>query len=241
MKFKKRQSTKVLRSLKGLIGHDEWFISGSFANDKANYFGDIDVYFYDQEGFDSAIAYATRPKNPHEGHWEESQSNATAHTFFYKKKVVPRLFEEGTEERLENIGLPVQLIARRKGTPEYVFEHFDMNVCKKAILSTGEHVIHHSADKPIRLERLHSESFNRFIKYISKLKQTKNITALAKPIIDDNIANSDVLEDAYSLVSPSPESFRIANILMFDTFKHEPKIKDYLYKQAKLHAPELLL
>lgn len=208
----RRSTYDVIQALKSWIGHDNWFISGSFANKKVDSFNDIDVFFYTEEELLAA------------------QKNA-GNTGVYKTT------NAATVSKVPGIDVSVQLIKTRTGTPKEVFKGFDLNVCKKALLPNNTYVIDENSDNPIKICNVSSNTFKRYVNYHYKLNEYLFIQDRAKKVIDTYISDHTMLRLYYD----NKEELMQTNVAMFNAFIVEDCLQQYLIEQATMHAPELLV
>lgn len=204
----------VLHNLKHIIGHNNWFISGSFANSVVDEPSDIDIYFYTENDFNRAVAHV----NKHNKYQQYYSNNAV--TFAHP-----------------NTGEIVQLIHKNFGYPLDIFKTFDLNVCKKAIRSDGTFIEANSAKEALHITDASSSTFHRYMKYLNRYNfSTGEIERMGKGIIDKYIADTSMVECYYGKTTNKP-----CNLLMYQAFKKCAPLKQYLNEQALEHAPELLV
>lgn len=135
---------KVLAHLKTILPNDNsWFIAGGFAldPDTAN---DVDVYFRDTLSCNLAV-------------------NALSPDM--SSEPLPRPFN------IHPSGFPViQLIRLYTGTPEEVLSSFDLDLCKVALLPSGERITVESTKNEITLnpDVFNRDTLSRVNKYIHK-------------------------------------------------------------------------
>jgi hypothetical protein len=209
----------VLEYFSKSIGHNNWFISGSYANSKITNASDIDVFFCTQADYDSAVLHITK-------------LYATDTDL-----VVDSVTSHSTTFYIRNISVPVQFIQKSFGTPDKIFDTFDLNVCKRALLPNGTKIVHKSADQELRVEKVNYNTFSRYFKYADRLYSKKEVTRLGKKLIDTFIHDLDLLESYYDRVKTS----KLTNDTMFKEACYIDSLKSYAYEQAKIHAPELLV
>lgn len=209
---------KVIGVLKEAIGHDRWFIAGSYANTKVKRPSDIDVFFYSDADRDEAIKSVTTYVDDKNGY--RSFSTNDAETF-----------------SIPDINLKVQLIKRHTGTIAEVFDSFDLNVCKVGLRPDGTRPSAHNAHEDIKIEKINARTFQRYFKYMRYFGQDKKIQEHGKMLLDKYIADGTVLKDYYI----GKEKIVAVNKSIFDIAVHNCEIPDYAYEQARLYAPELLL
>lgn len=202
---------EVVTLLKQYIGHQDWFISGSFANRRIKEPRDVDVYFLTQEAL-TVAKHALKEFL--------STSTRNADTIF-----------------LPEINIPIQLISRNTGRPAEVFRHFDLNVCKRALLPNGDYLRDPTANDPISIQNVNYDTFNRFLKYHYNLDEYRSLALNGKKVIDTYIEDCSILTGYYK----SNEKTQITNKRMFEVFKEETPLRDYLLEQANKYAPELLI
>ena len=211
--FNKRQNddAPTLGRLTKFIGHNRWFIAGSSANTAIKTPKDIDIFFYTKEDFEEAVNNIAKQST-------YAYITPNAHTYYSMQK-------------------PVQLICKYFGTPEEVFDTFDLNVCKKAILPQNICISDPTSDQPLHIAKINYDTFSRFFKYVMYLGQKKDLPILGKSLVDKYISDSSIVEEYYD------KKMRKApvNQLMFTEMMKFYSLRDYVKEQALLHAPELLI
>lgn len=211
---RKLQRQKTVKLLKTLLGNSGWFISGSFANLAVSAPNDIDIFFYSELEYLQAVAKVKAIVD------EDYILNSPYAFSFY----------------IEEITLPVQLINKHFGTPEEVFNTFDLNICKRCILPDGSYYEDKEAQKPLTINNINHGTFTRYIKY---LKRTNNdtITTYVHTLIDTYIGNNNIVDEYYG-----EKHIQLpVNMLLFNQIKMYNDYSSYLYKKASEEAPELLL
>lgn len=203
----------VLQRLRHLIGHENWFISGSFANPVVDEPSDIDIYFHTEDDFNRAIVHLNDKKH-HMYYTNNAVTFAHPHT-----------------------GEMIQLICKKFGYPLDIFETFDLNVCKKAIRSRGTFIEANSASSALHISMASSSTFHRYIKYMNRYGYTTGeVERMGKKVIDTYISDNSMIECYYGKTTNKP-----CNLLMYQAFKKCTPLKQYLNEQALKHAPELLV
>ena len=222
-KFVNRKITARLSLLRKIIGHTNWFISGSFANADVACLIDINIYFYTNKDYLSAHLNITDPTiRP------------------YLSKLSPNCFrysEYASESNVLN-SLSIHFTNTIYGTPKEVFNSFDLNTCKKAITSEGSYIQDPSANNLITITQVHSTTFGRFMLY---LKKTTGYTkeekiAVGNLLIDKYIGDTTPIDCYYN----ENRSY-LTCMLLYTVMREYPDFKKYLNKQAMLYIPELLL
>lgn len=222
-KFVNRKITARLTLLRKIIGHTNWFISGSFANADVACPLNINIYFYTNKDYLSAHLNITNP---------------TIH---------PPIFMLSTDCFIHNGYAPESEVLNEViihftsiiyGTPKEVFNSFDLNTCKKAITSEGSYIQDYSASNLITITQVHSNTFSRFMCYL------KNTTSYTK---EEKIAVGNLLIDKYIRDTTPIDCYYNENIsyltcmLLYTVMREYPEFKKYLNKQAMFYIPELLL
>lgn len=203
----------IVSKLCRVFPHKKWFIAGSFAmpGDKYN---DIDVFFESEEAYKEAMS-----------------------------SIDPTLFIYGTTNAqvMQLYGLKVQLITRHFGTIDEIFGTFDLNICQQAILPNLIHRQSIKASSTLHIINPNYATFHRFLKYVNKLEYDgATAKKVIKRAIDTYISDSSTSIEYYN----NEETLFVVNAEMYKVFKnhiHSGKLKEYLYDQAKIHSPELLL
>lgn len=212
----------ILRRLREVMPHDRWFLSGSMANPEISFrhCSDIDIFFPTIE--DLTTARATL--------------NARSDCDMYNTSSCAETFN------IRDIGLYVQLVSKHVGTPEEIFESFDLNVVRHLMHSDGKYVAGEGAnDEIIRIVNPNASSISRVEKYIKRLRCPPSIKdKVWIQIIDEHIDNTDIVEHYYEEDGTNMlnKSF---NAIMYYRLKWAKRLRPYLDKQALEHAPELLV
>ena len=216
---KPKRLEEVLKTLKAVIGHEEWFIAGSYAHPKVKRPSDIDVFFYTKEGCiagtDSAKSYVSDSDRSFATHSSEDADS------FY----------------ITGADSVVQLIKRHTGTPQEVMSRFDLNVCKRAILSNGKKTTAPGALDNLKIDSLNHGTFKRYFKYVNYLGLKDSIDLRVNSLVDRYIEDSTIIEGYYDgkkLSAPTNQ------VLLEAIIKHKSNTT-YVYDQARLRAPELLI
>ena len=216
---------QLLTKLKKVIGHDRWFISGSYAVQEVEYPNDVDVYFLDEDALNIALDSLTN-----------KESNIYKNPFFQFP-----YYETINSVNVYSIHpkIPVQFVKKYTGSVEDILTDFDLNICKQVIYPDGTYYKHPSAVLPLQVIKPKAETFDRVYKYIERLQKTFNVCDV-KQIIDDNIDDSELLEHYYGLdeLMCKPKNQWLFNAVMCFGSQED---MDYLRKQAEVHAPELLI
>lgn len=219
---------QVRNALLKIFGHDCWYISGSLANPQIAQYGDIDVYFYDENVFHATHAAVVSRS----GTWCIQKSNyaVTLH--------------------LPKVESPVQLICKHFGKPSEIFEKMDLNVCRQAILPCGKRVRARGAHLPVHLHTVNAASFSRLLKYhrYYDISNAETASTMLK-VIDKYITDESVVEGYYS------EDTQSVNQLLYRSFAKALRIRmikspqkevftpvyEYLIDRVNEHVPEMLL
>jgi hypothetical protein len=224
--FSTKDPVRTIKTMDGireyihkLIGHDNWFISGSFANPLLLNPNDIDVFFNTKADYESAVAHVAMLYAANKD-LVSDEVTTNAATFY-----------------LRQISLPVQFIRKSFGTVEEIFNGFDLNVCKKALLPDGTLVVHESSNQELRVESVSYDTFTRYFKYANRLYERKEITRLGKRLIDTFIGDGTMVEAYYF----HHNILSMTNANMFKEVCHIDSLRTYAYEQARIHAPELLV
>ncbi len=207
----------ITNYLSQLIGHDSWFIAGSFADKEIDFPSDIDIFFYTEEAFLDAVSNITK-NSPLMMKDSNTTSNAIS------------MYDE-------HLDYYVQLIKRNFGTTEEIFDKFDINVCKKAIKSDGTRKAHPSSHSPLRIDMVNAGTFRRYFKYAMRKGLKDEIPRLGKELVDMYIQNDTIVNDYYD----EKDSSIPVNRAMFKAVCDFYTVKDYAHEQAAIHAPELLI
>lgn len=219
-----------------MIGHKEWFISGSYVNKQVKHPKDIDVYFYSEDAYKKAEKSINLHMNTH-------RYTDPIYMYMYIAEISPHAvtYYHG------GLNFHVQLITRYFGTPDIIFKTMDLNVCKQAILSNGAYVKAENVALPITIGNISSSSFYRFWKYHQEYYKTTPVTLIkeAKKVIDCYIQDTTLIENYYG----DENKYIATNKALYNAFsshlqkpgKHNKPILDYLYAQVDEYSPELLL
>jgi len=214
---------ETLKKLKDLIPNENWFVSGSFANPNVENPNDIDIYFLSYGDFREAVysfSYCAQ--------WIFSRGSKNA--------------SEWTPQSGSPFALNVQLIRKVFGTPEEVFESFDLNLCKRAILPNGIRVVSPEATKnPYTLSNISAGTYSRLIKYLKRNNPRVDAFQVLKRVVDQNIEDYSLVEEYYEDTGYSTGMTLPSNIIMYKTFSEVKVISSYLLEQTKLRVPELLI
>lgn len=204
--------------LQTTIPNKNWFISGSFASPDIRRPKDIDIFFYSEKDYQEAYDTFYTMQGDKDTLWHNSVNAAT----FYI-----------------GIPTPIQLIKKLFGTPEELFDTFDINICKRAILSGGTSVLDPSCNKDIRVDRVSPGTFSRYFKYLYYLDRQKDIPIKGEELINKFIGDSTVITTYYD----EKEEKMATNQALFKACKGFHALKPYLWQEAKKkkHAPELLI
>ena len=226
---RQEERSRVLSVLQNFIGHEGWFISGSYANPNipTRQISDVDVFFYDEECFNLAVA-----KIPTKPPIASMFNNRIPNTHITNETSC------AVSLRLENIDFPVQFIKVNFGTPKEIFEGFDLNVCKWAILSNGKYTRHPDANGPLHVTKVNGATFTRFIKYIHKLQLYSSNNYLLKTLVDDYIEDDTIVVGYYEDDKPTTVNAQLMQVLTDTELVWD---KSYLVNQARERAPELLI
>lgn len=207
----------IIALLNDTIPHKNWFISGSAANTKIKDPGDVDVFFLTEQ--DYVVAYNVL------------NSMTTTCEFSVGNTLNASTFVIG------NSILPIQLIKKIFGSPDEVFDSFDINVCKKAVLPDGKHVQDITADFMPQITNPGGHTFTRYFKYIDRLGLQSYRYVLGKEAIDNYIEDTTPVHYYYCTEEVSTQ----LNKDLFSTAKNYLELRDYLYDQTQKRAPELLI
>jgi len=155
----------ILLDLSLLIPHANWFIAGGAAASRTR-FSDIDVYFYTKADYEAALR-----KVPN-----TALGSPLATSFSYR-------------------GNKIQFVKCVFGTPEEIFETFDLNKSCKAILHTGKTVESPDFDKPLFIKSLCTQTLVRFVKYVEYkhfiYDKVALTSTLKKLVLKDTISVAD--------------------------------------------------
>lgn len=208
--------SEVLDFLNRRIGHNRWYIAGSYANPKIISPNDIDIFFY------------------HERDYE--QARTTFHNYLNSKSAMYST-HNADSMYMEAICMPIQLIRRHFGPPSKVFQTFDLNVCKWAILPNGTRKVDPTARNGLTIERINCGTFSRYFKYVGRLNLADKIPELGKELIDTYMADDTLIEEYYQETTTKIP----VNKALFDNVRNFHTLEDYALEQAAIHAPELLI
>lgn len=219
--FKPINPSKALsRSMEFLnkeIPHKNWFISGSVANTRIKDPGDIDVFFLTEQDYIAAHAALS----------------ALTSIYQYQDTLTPNAATFNTSR----VHLPVQLIKKTFGTTEEVFNSFDINACKKAILPDGTRIQHVTANSIPQVVKPGAATFKRYFNYIDRLNLLSHRYVLGKEAIDKYIEDSTIVDCYYG-----NQKLQITvNKELFIAAEECKELRAYLYEQAQERAPELLI
>lgn len=140
---KTTRTIDIISKITPLIGHTDWYISGSFALQDDNY-NDIDIFFYTEEAFLAAVDFIERAFTP---------VNITV----YARSYCP-----------PNIDA-IQFISHRFGPPEEVLATFDLTCVRKALFPDGTCYIHPTYDPALYfISNFNYGTRNRFHKYYKR-------------------------------------------------------------------------
>lgn len=228
--------SNVLTTLSEYIGHDYWFIAGSYAVPEVQEPSDIDVYFLTQEVLDHALQRLSGPEvDPNDPFVHTSNAFIT---------------DNAVSTYIGHLSKPVQFIKKHVGLPHEVLKHFDINVCKQAILPDGSRYVDPLALEPLHICELNICTFRRVFKYANYLGYSTPSTRFGREaplydtgfvhyLIDNFIQDSRIIEDYYDDVELKQPTNRC---LYEAVHAHASETQiAYLNQQAEIHAPELLL
>lgn len=226
-----------LNHLNELFKGLNWFISGSFASTLTLRPNDIDVYFYTANDFHRAVSRCAKSNT-----WFSYATSDSASCWSLK-------YNTGLHDALRGTkygrNIPLQLISKTFGNPEEVLDTFDLNICKIALTPTGKTLIAKEFNEdPLKVVSINSDTYFRVIKYVSRyyggIVSPEAISALER-VIDDWIEDTTVVENYYGETTSYKAKNLPSNSILFDTFLEIPCIREYLLKEAKRRAPELLI
>lgn len=213
-----RDHTKyALKTLKSFIDHDNWIISGSAAHPRIRNPNDIDVFFHTKEDFEKAV------------------------TSFELKYNAPGAMTRNTYTFWLDWDRPaIQLIHKTLGTPQELFDQFDLNICKYGILPNGNKIRDVTATSKITINKLSADTFKRYFKYMKYLGIKNTNYEHERCLIDKYITDTTILENFYDKYHK--ESAKMpANSILFKEIKRRGQPIAYLQSKAMEYAPELLL
>jgi hypothetical protein len=212
--FKKRNINTVIDTLLDHLGFSDWFISGSFANNRMRNPSDIDIYFYTKKGYQNAT---------------RNLQNSTISVYM----VTPN----ASSFILKGLKLPVQLVAKHFGTPQEIFNTMDINVCKQAILSDKTLVQDPSSHFPVTLNKPSYGSFSRYFYYLDNYYSPVEHYKKSKILISKYITDSTLLSHYYK----GEVNHKPTNQCLYEAALKRPELCSLIKQQTLLHAPELLL
>lgn len=215
----------VLKFLNLSIPNKNWFIAGGSAIKGENY-NDIDVFFLNEEAYTQARDALTSEPIVH-------NNLVSAH---YKASET----ETNNAYNLNYSGTDIQLINRHFGTPEEIFETFDINVCKQAIMPNGRKVKHFTSYASPYIANVNYNTFRRYLKYLRRAGEGIDRKATLFSVIDKYIGDSSSTEEYYQ---GKKVSYVVNKKLFSDFYRfvESSSVKDYLKEKALEEAPELLL
>lgn len=209
-----KKDEKIITHLQEVIPHKNWFVAGGYARAITDGdYNDVDIFFYDEESYKTAAAVLTK------GEYVYVTPNAD--TIGYRDK-------------------SLQLVHKHFGTPKEIFESFDLNVCKVAILSDGSKYTDPTANNSLTVVKPNADSFTRFLKYAKRIyTNRKDRIDCIKAVIDQFAGCNDILEDYYQ----GAKRTSAANYEMYKAFKVSiySEVQSYLEEKIALQSPELLL
>lgn len=213
---KTRHDKKILKRLSHYIGHDNWFISGSFANHKIKHPNDIDIFFYTEEDYKKTLVRITNDKVGLGGYVTYSTDNALT-------------IYDGDNT--------IQFVHKNFGTPQEIFNTFDLNVCKVAVLPNGNVIKDPTANEDLQITQVNSQTFRRYFKYVNRLYGASKINEYGKWLIDNYIEDGSICSEYYldELVNVP------TNVILLNSVKEYDILNEYAFKQAVLKAPEILM
>ena len=168
--------TTILATLNHTIPHKDWFIAGGAAatNFINGRFGDVDVYFYSEDGYKKALSSVSNI----------SIESSSASTFF----IGDHLY---------------QFVKCEFGSPYEIFKTFDLNKSCIAVLPTGETIKSSEFDKPLYIKSLNIETMNRFNKYVKskgfKYDKVALISILERLIVNNSIKLTTYYDNDYEI------------------------------------------
>lgn len=211
----------VLNALKNVLPHDRWFLGGSVANPEVyfNDCGDIDIFFYTMEDYNTANAAISARRDV-----RLDRTSGSADTYI-----------------VDGIGLTVQLIKRNVGTPTEVMDTFDLNVARHVVCSDGQQIAGAGYEDLMQVVNPTSATISRMQKYMEYLRYDSARKDEAwQSLIDQHMSNDDFVEEYYD-ESGNRLYKHPFNKLLYGELKHVRRLKPYLDKKALEHAPELLI
>lgn len=207
----------IVSQLNKLLGHDEWFIAGSFAMKAVKHPGDIDIFFYSEDAFLRAIN-TIKLSDP---------------------DLLKEAYDTGNALSIQSgkIGWSIQLIKKHFGTIDEILNTFDLNICKKAITSDGDRKAHRASYETLRIDRVNVGTFKRYFKYVMRMGLKDQIPERGKQLVDRFIGDNTMVDDYYNKEVKSIP----VNKALLQEIKNFHTVRDYAYQQAAVHAPELLI
>jgi hypothetical protein len=226
---RKEEVITAVSELTKLIGKDGWFISGSFAHPDITDHRDVDIFFYTEEAFHKAntLLDIEINKTPPGGSLFDSFSNSysteNAISYNHLLKAAPN----------------IQLIKCNFGTVADIFDTFDLNVCKKAILPDFSHITGKMSTAELYICKPSYDTFARVIKYAYRLYDYKEVTIILRKIINQYIDKDEIITGYYGGEIKSGPT----NVCLYNSFRAltDQTIQTYLTFKTKKHAPELLI
>lgn len=209
---------EVVSILKDAIGHENWFIAGSFAVPKIKKPNDIDIFFPTEEDCTAGIENVERHVKGSMGYISSISADASS----YNIPKLPRI---------------VQLVTKHYGKVDRIFDEFDLNVCKRAILPNGKRIVDRSAREELKITRINHQTFQRYFKYLNRLGREEERVPLGKALVDKYIEDTTMIDEYYDgnhIVMP-------ANQALFETLHESDAFGAYVCEQARVRAPELLI
>lgn len=218
------QKTRYITKLAEIFGTSvNWFLAGSFANEKVINPNDIDLYFYS------------------EGNYRQAKSLFDKHPkcrFMVKSKFAETYDVKGIE-------IPVQFITKLFGQPQQIFDSMDINVCKQAILPNHNHVADVTAFESLQLTEVSIDSFSRYLKYYQRYHPKRNLDKAFCYLFETYLEDDSFVTSYYTNQPP----MQVNKVLytLFNTHKKygttymSRRVQEYILGLVHTHTPELLL
>lgn len=234
----KESTSLILRFLNSVIPHKNWFIAGGYVS-YPKFARDVDIFFHSESDY-LAAHHAFLIWNPSSIELELQTSNAA--TFSVARSIL-------------NTSYPFQLVCRDYGTPDQIFETFDLNRSKRAILPNGTTKFHPTSSDTLAITNLHYITFSRFLKYFDREIESyspNHIESTFNSLIDQYISDTTVIstyhDNSGNITIPTNESLvKMVNSLSYtyNILRLHPtvleNIQQHLNRKLIEHAPELLL
>lgn len=257
----------IFEFLQKNLPHQEWFIGGSAAHTGVFPFNDVDVFFADEQKAIEATKHIANMHRKGEDLLASPDIFSTptsAIQVLSQGGLAPVTIENMYQTAAKNINLTakvrnaheqitIQFVTRNTGTYKEIFKRIDLNVCKAALLPTGQKVLDSSASEPLTIDRIQFQTVSRMVKYVGRVypkdQRQQACYRAAKDAIDRFIEDATLTSDAqdfyeFRLSNDKDNAITVNSLLkrqIYDVFQPNSDVIKYFKEQALQRAPELLL